>query len=645
MGKANRVKTEKAENTLASSTYKKNNKKGLPTWLGSAIVITVLALLVLTAVFFALSSAGTFNRMRVIMKTDNFKVTAPMMAYTIYTTYQNEVASYDEMSKNWGVTIQVPTGSGGDKLDTNKPLRDQIYATTDKDTKLPLETPQTWFDHYATGAMEDVKKMLVVCEAAKAAGIKLEDGEQESIDMAIEYMAAYASYYGYTINGYISTTYGKGVSERDVRKMMEISALADKYNKVRSEQFTAGVTDEQVQAEYDGNVAKYDVFVDYIEYTLTAQFTASTKTDAAAAKEENEKNAAKYEAKKAQYRALLSELEDAAKTSPATYNAKLLEVLKTLFFEEEKEAALAKKAEGATLTADEEAECKKTADKKAEDAVINAVYKNADTSANTMNTEFKAWVTDKNTPRKSGDVYTNVNKYDAFNTLETETSDDTADAPAEEAKDYANASSTYTICLLTSGLKRNDGTLRSVAHILFEEKTFQDEKTGEALTSSANFSGAMKTLADRVLAKHGKLTAEYMSLELLELMKEEGKLTEKTENGKTYYEMDAAVFEAYGKQYTSDGNVLYDNVKQGQMVKSFENWLFDSSRVVGEVSYPNAVESSYGYHIMLYRGDEKPAWSYAIRVSLAEGQYDAWLEQILKDTPVVEKAQNLNYVA
>jgi hypothetical protein len=644
MGKANRLKTEKAENTLTSSTYKKKSSKGMPTWVGTTIVVTVLAVVLLTAAFFALSGAGTFNRMRVVMKTDNFKVTVPMMSYTIYTTYQNEVASYEEMSKNWGVTITVPTGSGGDKLDTNKPIRDQIYATTDKDTKLPLEAPVTWFDHYATQAMEDVKKMLVVCEAAKAAGVKLEDGEKESIDMAIQYLALYASYYGYTTSGYISTMYGEGVSEKDVRAMMEISALSDKYNKIRSEEFTAGVTDEQVKAEYDGNTVKYDVFVDYIAHTFSANFTPSTKTDAAAAKEENEKNAAKYEAKKAKYDAILKELEEAAKNDPTNYGKKLLAVLQELYLDEEKEAALAKKEEGATLSAEELDACKKTADKKAEDAVIEAVSKNIDTSASTVDTAFKAWVTDKNSPKKSGDVYVNANKYDAFNEPEDRPEEDEPGADATE-KDYMSSSSTFSIYLLTSPLKCNDGTLRSVGHILFQDSTFTDTKTNKLMTTSDSFSGVMKTLADRVLKKQSELTAKAMAAELIALMIEEGKMTEKTENGKTFYAMDPAVFEAYGKQYTSDtGGVLYDNVKQNQMVKKFENWLFDDSRVVGEVS-SEAVETSYGYHIMLYRGDEKPAWSYAIRVSLAEGRYDAWMEQILKDTPVVEKAQNLDHVA
>ena len=644
MGKANRLKTEKAENTLASSTYKKRNKKGMPAWLGTTIVVTVLVLLILTAAFFALNSAGTFNRMRVVMKTDHFKVTAPMMSYTIYTTYQNEVASYEEMSQNWGVTVTVPTGEGGDKLDTSKPLREQYYAKTDKDTKLPLDTPETWFDHYASKAMEDVKKMLVVCEAARAAGIKLDEGEQESIDMAIEYIALYASYYGYTTNGYIAIMYGEGVNQRDVRKMMEISALADKYNKIRSEEFTAGVQDADVQAEYDANKDKYDVFVDYITYTFTASFKASTKTDATAAEAENIANAEKYEAKKAKYRAWLDRLEQAAKTDPATYTTVLNEVLTEVFYEEEIEAAEAKLADGETLSDEKKAELLEKAKKDAKGTVENAIVKNADSSDSAMNTEFKTWVTDKNTPRKAGDVYTNVTKYDAFNQLETESTGE--GSGTEEKKDYANASSTYTIYLLTSGLKRNDGTLRSVGHILFKTATFQDEKTGEALTSSESFSGVVKTLADRVLAKHGKLTAEYMAAELLELMKEEGKLVEKTTaDGRTYYEMDASVFEAYGKQYTEDSNVFYDNVKQGQMVKSFENWMFDSSRVVGEVSYPAAIESSYGYHVMIYRGDEKDAWSYTIRVSLAEGKYDAWVEQLLEDTDCVVNEKNLDYIA
>ena len=88
---------------------------------------------------------------------------------------------------------------------------------------------------------------------------------------------------------------------------------------------------------------------------------------------------------------------------------------------------------------------------------------------------------------------------------------------------------------------------------------------------------------------------------------------------------------------------MYNNVYQGQMVKPFENWMFDSSRVLNEVT-PTAVETSYGHHIMIYRGDEKVAWSYKVKVTLAEGRYDAWVEELLANTEFSYNADNVAHI-
>ena len=45
MGKSNRIKTEKANNTLSAPVKRRNTSKGMPTWLGTAIVLAVLAAL------------------------------------------------------------------------------------------------------------------------------------------------------------------------------------------------------------------------------------------------------------------------------------------------------------------------------------------------------------------------------------------------------------------------------------------------------------------------------------------------------------------------------------------------------------------------------------------------------------------------
>ena len=182
--------------------------------------------------------------------------------------------------------------------------------------------------------------------------------------------------------------------------------------------------------------------------------------------------------------------------------------------------------------------------------------------------------------------------------------------------------------MTTSALHRDESFVRSVSHILFKTDTFK------SVTDTSKLAASHKVLADRILARGATISAKEMSAELITLMKEEGKLVEVTENGRTFYKMDAAVFEAYGSSYTEDSGVAYDNVAKGQMVQEFEDWMFDSIRVEGEVTTPYGVETDYGYHIMLYRGDEKPNWSYTIRNELGSGQYDEWLKAAQAETPV-----------
>ena len=639
MGKASRIKSEKAVNTLTESSTKKSKGKGFPTWLGTLIVVTVLLALVLTFVFFTLSNNGTFKRMYVIMETENFEVTVPMMSYMVYTEYQNLVSTYDSYSQQFGgVTISIPAGKGGTALDKNTNLRDQIYATQDEGGNA-LAAPQTWFDHFVELAAKDTKEMLAVCEVAYANGVELDEADIESIDMAIDYMEMYGAYYGYTLNGYLSVMYGEGVAEQDVRAMMELSALANKYNKIKSDEILAGVTDDMVNAEYEANNTgdkenKYDVFIDYIGFTFEADFILSTKTDKDAAAAENQTNAAKYEAKKAKYKALAEELERIAKEDPTNFHTKLHAMLQELYFEEEKEAALAKKTgENPTLTDEEIQACRNEANTRAAKAAVDAIVKNADTTASAMSTTLKDWLKDDSDPRKNGDSKKIVEEYDAFGNLQggSDADEDT------KSTDYKTASSTYSVYLVTSALHRNEGVVRSVGHILFKTDTYKN------MTKTDSLTGAVKVLADRVLARGAKISAEEMAKELLTLMIEEGKLTAKVENGVTYYVMDEQVFEAYGKQYTEDGSVLYDDVKQGQMVENFDDWLFNENRAMGEVSYPAAISSEYGYHIMLYRGDEKPAWSHTIRVSLAEGTYDTWLKDLVEGTAFEDRTGDLSY--
>ncbi|MBQ9778659.1 MAG: hypothetical protein IJW22_07015 [Clostridia bacterium] len=602
MGKSNRLKEAKAASTLAAPAKKNSAKKAMPTWVGTAIIVAVLAVVVVVVTLSVLSSRGTFKRMRVIAETENFEVTVPMMSYMLYTEYQNLVSTYDNYSQQFGTTIQIPAADKtGTALDTSKKLRDQIYQVKTYDDGSTRTV--TWFDHFAELAQKDLKEILSCCEYALAQGIELEESELEAIDMTIDNLELYATYYGYTMNAYLSSMYGEGVLAKDVRAMMRLTELANKCSTQRSKELLEGVTDAAVEEKYNANVSTYDTYIDYIGYSFTIDFEPTKLVDGA--DEKNAELAAKYEAKKEKVAGYIAQLE--ACTTPAEFNLKLLPILQEYFLEEQKEAALAKKAAGETLTAEELQECQRLADDLAATSAAKATNINYNTSGGSLGADANDWLSDTTTPRVENEKKTFINKKDAYGNDESD----------ENAKNdtYTEASSTYEIYMTMSGLHRNSGVVRSVGHILFKTETFSK------VTDTSKLTASQKVLADRILARGATISAKEMSVELIKLMKEEGKLTQ-NENG--VWVMDSAVFQAYGTTYTEDSNVFYDNVEKGQMVEEFENWLFDKARVEGEVSV-EAVGTSHGYHVMLYRADEKPAWSYNIRNELAESEYTKWL--------------------
>ncbi len=588
MGKSNRIKTNKATQTLAAPKKVRNAKKGMPTWAGTLIVVAVLLALVLIVTLSALNSRGTFNRMRVIARSENYKVTIPMMSYMVYTEYQNLVSTYDNLSSQIGTQLSIPGGDNGTALNTSLSLRAQNYSVSaDAEGN---EVVVTWFDHFVELAKKDVEEILACCEFANYYDIELGEDEYTEIDATIESLEAYAATTGYTTAGYVQAMYGKGVMVKDVRAMMELSQLASKYNQMRSEELLADVSDERVTEHYLANKGTYDVYIDYATYTFTATFTPSTKTGDDA-KTENEELAAEYVAKQQKYAAYIEELK--ACTTKETFNVKLDLILQELFEEEEVAAA--------------------ERDQRRAEALDEAIVTNG-AVADVSDTDAKDWLKATDEPRKAGDTKTFTEAYDVYGDEIKEGKE------SDTTKDYKKATSTYSVYLALSALHRDESTVRSVGHVLFKTETFKN------LTDTSKLSGATKLLAERVLKRGAKISAEEMANELVILMKEEGKLVEKTVDGKSVWVIDENDFKSYGMLYTEDSNVFYDNVTVGQMVESFEDWLFDSSRVVGEVSVPGGVASTYGYHVMLYRGDEKPAWSYNIRVELAEDDHEAWLE-------------------
>lgn len=639
MGKGNRTRNQKASALAAPSLKAGKQKRNMPTWVGTLIVVSVLVVLVLFATFVFLNQRGTFLRMRTVAESENYEITVPMMSYLIYTQFEEVVSNhqqkleqYKELLGDSFSSAYFPIGGGtnGDNLDTSlgvQGLRDQIYERVKADDGTVV-SETTWFDYFAAAAENRAKQMLVMCEEANNLGMKLEEDDLATIDYQVALIETYAQLYGYTTSGYLSTSCGTGVEIKDVRAMLEISQLSSKYAALKLQEYQDGVTPDRIDQYYNDNKETYDVYMDFVGYTFETTFTPSTKTETADKDAENAANKEKYEAEQAKYAGYVEELK--AATTPEDFLNKLEQILYKEALELEKEALLKEKGEGATLTELEEGECSTRAGETVVKALVaaksNNVKKGDDSS---LSSDVEGWIFETKTEGE-GDakVTLYVRKVNDLKDFVTANKVET-----EGDKAYQKTTSTYSVYVVSGTNHATTGL--SVGHILFKDETFKD------LTSTSKLSGVIKVIADEVLARDGKVTAEAMAKRLLEVLKEEGEIEERTDvvTGEKWYYMDPDVFEQYGASYTEDSNVTYDDVVEGQMVAEFENWLFNKNRREGEITYPTAVKTEYGYHIMYYYGSSLEK---AISTTLSDKDYTDYCSKLIEESNLTARGYSFN---
>lgn len=157
---------------------------------------------------------------------------------------------------------------------------------------------------------------------------------------------------------------------------------------------------------------------------------------------------------------------------------------------------------------------------------------------------------------------------------------------------------------------RDDNPLIDVRHILIkgEDKAADDENTGTTNSSEDE----TRTMAE-AKAEAEKILKEYTDSET-PTAESFGELAEKySEDGRSGDE---------NKLQQSGG--LYSGVKYGEMVKAFNDWIFDESRKEGDT---DIVQTEYGYHVMYFQARNDPAWKTAAQNSKKSEEQEQWLDK------------------
>lgn len=251
--KAGNAQTEKKEKKANQSKAQKRAK-----WLVPTIIIVIALVLALLYYF------GVPQRSINVVKFDNgTKVTVAEYEYYYKAIYNNIANTSYQYEQYYGAYYGEGAGQMMTGFDYAKTPKNQECTLTEEDTGIKLdpevygENP-TWADFLKEYAIEQAKEINAVYNAAIKAGVSLTDEEKAEIDKQIEELRSSAAENNYSLNAYLMQTYGRGMNEKMLRKIMTKQTLASSYMTAKETEFTDAVTEEDILNYYKDNQNDYN---------------------------------------------------------------------------------------------------------------------------------------------------------------------------------------------------------------------------------------------------------------------------------------------------------------------------------------------------------------------------------------------------
>ena len=596
MGKSNRIRADRSTKK-STAPIKFKQKKGMPLWVKSLIAAVITVAVLATCIFGVLSANGVIMRLRYPLKSENFKISGNMMSYYFYTSYQNFQNEYSDYMDYFS-------------LNTEAPLKDQVYGDTAAggyETSFLGAFEGTWYDYFMNAASQQAKQILMYCEYAHENNISLEETDTASIDVTLQALTSVAEQGNYTTNAYISQLYGSGVNAKDVRKAMELSALAQKAMTSLQDKLLNEITDADIDSEYAANTKDFNV-IDYSYYTLTVNYTDVAKevlgddhTDAELT-ENADKVLEAYTAKINEAKALFDSLEKIKVAED--FNNKLYDHLANTYYTDAYEAIELEEAKLPESADAEEINKKIVADiiadiiagkdttetayteTKSEDQetsvftiadyTVTAEYAKAIDSA--KQSVFKNLLTDKDTYIVNKARFTENDEFFTWAFEDGRTVGDvkttrTGDGAETEEITKDSGKFTASVYLLTATQRRDDSLTKNVAYMTF--------------SSEASAKAAIDAFASGTISKEA--------------------------------------FEAVAAEQSATANNVLENYVEGYLgLDAFDKWLYNKDTVIGSYTKTPISADESTYLVAFYYSNGEPNWSVVVKSDIFNEKYTSF---------------------
>ena len=232
---------------VASQKEAKERKQSKIKWTVGTVIVVLLVVAIL------LGNSSLFYTARPALQVGDVKYSSAEVNYAYRTAYLSFCNQYSSILSSIG-------------FDTRKALDEQKCTIS--------EDFDTWDDYFKDAAKQNLVQVTALCDAAKKAGITLDEDDQHEVDEQFSYIELSAKQYKYSsVSKYLQAVYGNGVTKKVARHMLELSQLASKYSQQQYDSYT--YTDEQIAENYAENKNSYDVF-NYQYYLVQAATEETT---------------------------------------------------------------------------------------------------------------------------------------------------------------------------------------------------------------------------------------------------------------------------------------------------------------------------------------------------------------------------------
>ena len=154
-------------------------------------------------------------------------------------------------------------------LDVTKSLKEQYYDSTNG---------VTWYDYFMNMTKQYLSQLLVLCEAAKAEGVELNDEDKASVETTVNSIKTAAKTAGLSEDEYIKKNFGEGVTAEGISKYLEMTALANRYYEKLYNSYQ--YTDEQYEKYYQENKTSYQ-YADFLRFKFNFASAADGESSVA----------------------------------------------------------------------------------------------------------------------------------------------------------------------------------------------------------------------------------------------------------------------------------------------------------------------------------------------------------------------------